>query len=253
MDKRIEELLLFLESIEDADAVLIESITEATLEIFSPHAALFEGKTELVTKAVNAVGDVATPVKKAIKKFLGTADDIPTKALDDVGDLKKVADDIPSGKKKVEDDVPGGNKKVEDDIPTKKKKSSKLKKLGKAALAGAASSILFGDDEEQISPEDGTSVTYAPRDSSGRFWPTNFHSGNLTGEQQQKIDMAALFGPNEMYNDLISELNDISPLDEQEIKDARERYAQVYNYWTDIYKTGMTMAYDDQMDKGIEN
>lgn len=248
MDKQIEELLLFLESIEDVDAALIESISDATLEIFSPDAALLEA-----TKFGKAAEFVAAPVKKAIRKYLGKADDIPTKALDDIGDTKKVVDDIPSGKKKVEDDVPGGKKKVEDDLPSKKKKPSKLKKLGKAALTGAASSLLFGEDGEESSSDEESSITYAPRDSSGRFWPTNFHSGNLTGEQQQKIDMAALFGPNEIYNDLISELDDIAPLDEQEVKDAAERYAQVYNYWTDIYKTGMTMAYDDQMDRGIEN
>lgn len=234
MDNEVEKFLVTLESIKDINPTLVKSVQSATSEIFNYE--YFE-EASGGRALVDVLKKASEPVKNVIK---GLGDTPVKKVADDISPTKKVADDI---------EVPG--KKSLDDI--KKPKKSKLKKAGTAALAGAgigsAMDLLDGDNSDDSESEDKISDYVAKPDRSGRFWPTNFHTGDLNPEQTQEIDKYALFGPNKIDEKLLNILDDISNLDEEEMKDAAKRYAEVYEYWSNIYRYDMTQAFDDQMDK----
>lgn len=254
MDRQYKEFVTFLESIEDVDPKLINSIRDASEEIFlegkKPIAQGIEALIDAGKKIFRSSDEVAGGLKKSADDVIGgvkkSSDDLLSgtkKSADDVSNVKKAADDVPT-------------KKLDDELSAKKKKPSKIKKLAKSAAAMGLSGILGGIVSDLLSSgneagaEEFAKRTATVPDRSGRFWPTNFNRGNLTPHQMATIDTFALFGPPSISDELISVLNQDAPLNAEELQDAAIRYAEVYNYWTDVYDTGMRLAYDDQMDKG---
>lgn len=143
------------------------------------------------------------------------------------------------------------------------KANSSLLKRGAKAAAGAGGAYgvgklvkygvgklidILGDDEIQGREQsDVTTTSYEQR-----VWPTNFPNpyGLLDEEQLNLIDSSALFGGSTLPDNIKKLLPQLGNWNDDVEAIAEARYEEVFEYWNSVYKDGMKMAYDKQMEKG---